>query len=380
MQHSQKLESLGVLAGGIAHDFNNLLQGVIGNADLALLDLDEAHGAHESMREIIRIAERAADLCQQMLAYSGRGKFVIKAVDLSELVLEMAHLLEVSIDKRVHLKFELGEGLPAVEVDVMQVRQVVMNLITNASDATEGREGVIRLRTGCVERTAAELDDALLGEHAPPGQFVFFEVEDDGSGMDEETRQRMFEPFFSSKSTGRGLGLAAVSGIVRGHKGALELRTEPGRGTLVRVLFPAVASPPERLDDSLDVRLISQGSGVVLLIDDEEPVRTFGARILERAGYRVITENDGQAGLETFRKNADSIRAVILDMTMPIMNGEETFAAIRELRADVPVILSSGFNESEAMGSFNGRGPTDFIKKPYRGAELAAMLQRVLKR
>lgn len=378
MQHAQKLESLGVLAGGIAHDFNNLLQGVIGNADLALLDLAPGHAARGSMEEVIRIAVRAAELCHQMLAYSGRGKFMIKAVDLSQLVREMAHLLEMSISKRAKLKYEFAEGLPAIEADVMQVRQVVMNLITNASDAIEKRGERIAIRTGETWRTSEELIRALLADEAPPGRFVYFEVEDDGIGMDEETRARMFDPFYTSKSTGRGLGLAAVSGIVRGHHGAIELWTAPGQGTLMRVLFPAVPTEAENLEPDLPTGEIPPGYGTILMVDDEESVRRSGRQILERAGYKVLTANDGREGVEMFKEHEAEIRAVVLDMTMPVLNGDEVFRALKAHAPGVRVILSSGFSEQEAMETFNGRGPAGFIHKPYRSGELTAMLHRVL--
>lgn len=378
MQHAQKLESLGVLAGGIAHDFNNLLQGVIGNADLALMDLGAAHPVRETMTEIIRIAERAAELCRQMLAYSGRGKFVIKAVDLSELVREMAHLLELSISKRAKLKYEFAPNLPAVEVDVMQVRQVVMNLITNASDAIEEQGGSIAVRTGEAERTAEQLASALMADEARPGRFVFFEVEDDGAGMDDATRSRMFDPFFTSKSTGRGLGLAAVSGIVRGHHGAIEMRSAPGQGTRMRVLFPATQAPAERLALDAEPVVAPRGRGTILIVDDDASVRDLGRGILERAGYRVLLASDGRQAVETFRRKRGEIRAVVLDMTMPGMNGEQTFRALMEADPELKVILSSGFSEQEALQSFDGRGPAGFLQKPYRGADLAGMLHRVL--
>jgi CheY-like chemotaxis protein len=304
---------------------------------------------------------------------------MIKAVDLSELVDEMAHLLELSISKRAKLQYEFADKLSAVEVDVMQVRQIVMNLITNASDAIEKRGGRIVIRTGQAERTAEEIVSALLGEGTEAGRFVYFEVEDDGSGMDEETCRRMFDPFFTSKATGRGLGLAAVSGIVRGHRGAIEIRTTPGEGTLMRVLFPATTVEPERLDPEPESGSVPRGHGTILMVDDEESVRRLGRQLLERAGYEVLSASDGREAVELFHRNAERIRAVVLDMMMPVMNGDEAFRALKDLAPGLPVILSSGFNEQEAMGSFNGRGPAGFIQKPYRSAELEAILHRVLK-
>ena len=229
MREVQKLESLGVLAGGIAHDFNNLLMSILGRADLALFSLSETSPACQHLEEIIRASHRAADLCRQMLAYSGKGRFVIGRFDMSEIVREMGEMLNVSISKNAMMQYSLAEGLPPVEVDATQIRQVVMNLITNASEALGDGQGIISVKTGVMECDEACLSGSYLDDKLPGGTYVYLEVSDTGCGMDSETLTRIFDPFFSKKFTGRGLGLAAVLGIVRGHKGAIKIYSEVGK-------------------------------------------------------------------------------------------------------------------------------------------------------
>jgi PAS domain S-box-containing protein len=378
MQHAQKLESLGVLAGGIAHDFNNLLTGILGNADLALSELSDLSPARQNLEEIETASRRAADLCRQMLAYSGRGKFVIRAVDLTEVVREMVHLLEVSISKKAILRFNFENNLPAVEADVTQLRQIVMNLITNASDAIGDRSGIISVATGAVQCDRAYLSETYLDDDLPEGCYVFVEVTDTGCGMDRETRVRIFEPFFTTKFAGRGLGLAAVLGIVRGHRGALKVYSELGKGSSFKALFPAVAATAEPMNEASRPRETWTGAGTVLVVDDEETVRALARRSLERHGFGVLTASDGVEGVAIFREHCDEIVAVLLDMTMPRMGGEDTFRELRRIRSEVRVILSSGYNEQEAISHFVGKGLSGFIQKPYQSRELIAKLREIL--
>ena len=378
IQQAQKLESLGVLASGIAHDFNNLLVGILGNADLALDQLSPAAPAHPCVKDIETAAKRAAELTRQMLAYSGKEQFVIEPLDLNEVVAEMTRLLEVSISKKVILKYNYADNLPLIEADATQIRQVIMNLITNASEAIGDQSGAISISTGATECDRACLSETYLHEELPEGLYVYLEVADTGCGMDEETRRKMFDPFFTTKSTGRGLGLSALLGTIRGHQGALKVHSQPGRGTTFKVLFPARDRPPAPRPQEPSEARAWRGGGSILLVDDEETVCTVGKRMLERAGFTVLTAPDGPQAVELFRQHADEIACVLLDLTMPHMDGEETFHELRRIRDDVRVIMSSGYNEQEVAQRFAGQGLAGFIQKPYRRADLLGKLQEVL--
>ena len=362
---AQKMESLGVLAGGIAHDFNNLLVGVLGNAGLAMAELPPESSAQPIIREIEIAGQRAADLARQMLAYSGKGRFVIQSIDLNALVLEMTTLLRVSINRSAIIRCELAATLPPVEGDATQLRQLVMNLVVNASDALGEAGGAIRVSTGLVHAKRATLNAAYLSPQLRAGEYVFLEVADTGIGMDAETRARIFDPFFTTKFTGRGLGLAAVQGIARGHKGAIRVQSEPGKGATFTLLLPAAAAntPPAPTIAAPAPAWVTAGS--VLVVDDEESVRTVTARALKLFGFAPILAADGQEGIDQFRKHQDEIVCVLLDMTMPRMNGEDAFAAIRQIRPDACVILTSGYSEQEATERLAGKGIAGFIQKPY---------------
>jgi PAS domain S-box-containing protein len=365
LQQTQKLESLGVLAGGIAHDFNNLLSGILGNADLALLELPPGAAARQPLEQVLAGARRAADLTKQMLAYSGRGRFVVETVELPLLVKEMGSLLEVSISKKNVLRYEFAGGLPAVDVDVAQIRQVVMNLILNAAEAIGDASGVIAVRIGATNCEATELAEYVLGETLAAGTYVYVEVVDTGSGMTPEVRSRIFEPFFSTKFAGRGLGLAAVLGIVRGHRGALRIESQPGHGTTFRVLLPAsTRSAPA------DSRRTSgphawRATGAVLVVDDEETVLATSRRMLQRMGFDVLAAGGGRRALQLLDEHGGQVRAVLLDLTMPDMGGEQTCTEIRRRWPDVPVIVSSGYTEYEVLPRFAAHARISFVQKPY---------------
>jgi PAS domain S-box-containing protein len=378
IQHAQKLESLGVLAGGIAHDFNNLLVSILGNAGLALMELPPGSPVRPTVKNIEAGALRAADLTRQMLAYSGKGKFLIQAVNLSLLVEEMAHLLEISISKKATFRTRLENNLPSIEADVVQIQQVVMNLITNASESLGDQRGDIVICTGSVEADRDYLSSTFFDENLPEGPYIFLEVTDNGCGMDKETLQRIFDPFFTTKFTGRGLGLAAVMGIVRGHRGAIKVYSEPGKGTSFKVLLPA--SPrPAQTGRVAEAAAVEPGFGTILVVDDEPGVRQVASRVLQKDGFTVITAPDGRTGVEMFREHAGAIRAVLLDLTMPDLSGEEVFRAIRAIRPDVRVILSSGYNEQETISLFQAKGLAGFIQKPYQPATLSGKVRQVLK-
>ena len=378
MLHSQKLESLGVLAGGIAHDFNNLLTGILGNADLAREELSPLAPARVSLHGIEVAARRAADLCRQLLAYSGRGRFLIQPINLQELVEEMGHLLSVSISKKVVLKFHFGQNLPAVEADATQLRQVVMNLIVNASEAIGERSGVISITTGLAHCDAAYLHGCFTSDGIKEGDFAYVEVADTGDGMDKATLDRIFDPFFTTKFTGRGLGLAAVLGIVRGHKGAIKVYSEKHRGSTFKLLFPVCEHTPIPLLSENHAPAHYRGKGLVLLADDEETIRNLGRRMLERWGFEVVVAEDGREAVDKFRARKDSIALVILDLTMPHLDGEACYRELRQVRPDVRVILSSGYNEQDVVNRFAGKGLAGFVQKPYTSEELLAKVREAL--
>jgi len=374
LRETAKLESLGVLAGGIAHDFNNLLVGIMGNASLALEVIAPDSSAHAMLDGVVKAGERAAMLTRQMLAYSGKGRFVIEPVDISALVVEMSPLLQSSIPRTVALGTDLDPALPPVEADSAQLQQVFMNLVINGAEACGDKSGVVSIRTA-----AQYVHEGRSGgfglPHVEQGEYVALEVSDTGSGMDEETRSRIFDPFFTTKFTGRGLGLSAVLGIVRAHQGAIDVWSESGRGTTFRVLFPAAERGWAIDADQKSELSASYGSGTVLIIDDEQMVRDMGRMTLERFGYRVFDAENGRNGAELFRRSAGSIDLIILDLTMPVMSGEDTLAELRRVRPDIAIILSSGFSETEARLRFQGCDLAGFLQKPYTALQLAEIVR-----
>ena len=365
IQHVQKLESLGILAGGIAHDFNNLLMGILGHADLAFLELPAHSPVRKHLHAIEDASRQAAELCRQMLAYSGKGRFVVQKVDLSGIVGDMAQMLRISISKKAALRLDLKRDLPPVEADATQIRQVIMNLVINASEALEDKDGTISLSTSVMNVDRTYLKEAYLDEGLPEGRYCCIEVSDTGCGMDEETRARIFDPFFTTKFTGRGLGMAAVLGIVRGHGGAIKVCSEPGRGTTIKVLFPAVTGRSDQVAGTGEEADGWSGSGGVLLVDDESTVLEVGGKMLKHLGFSVQTARDGKEALEIFKKDPGRFACVILDLTMPRLDGEQTFLEIRRISPDTPVIISSGYNEQEITQRFTGKALTGFIQKPY---------------
>jgi two-component system cell cycle sensor histidine kinase/response regulator CckA len=388
VQHAQKLESLGVLAGGIAHDFNNLLMTILGNADLALDDISPMSPARENLREIEKTAKRAAELAKQMLAYSGKGNFVIQPINLNELVSEMGHMLQVSISKKAVLKYNFADRLPLFEGDATQLRQVIMNLITNASDAIGDQSGIIAISTGAMDCSSDYLNTTTiaslpgLSDPLPEGVYVYVEVADTGCGMDMDTQQKLFDPFFTTKFTGRGLGMAAVQGIVRGHNGTIKVYSEVGKGTTFKVLFPVSENSAlvREYFGNKTQDATWRGQGTVLLVDDEESVRAVGKLMLEKIGFKVLTAADGRQALEVFNAHTDDIVCVLLDLTMPHLNGEEAFREMRHVRQNVKVIITSGYNENDATQRFIGKGLAGFIQKPYSFSLLAAKMRAVLEK
>jgi len=378
MQQAQKLESLGVLGGGIAHDFNNLLMGMLGHADLALTKLPKDTPGRENIEEVVSSAQRAADLANQLLAYSGEGKFVVETVNLSNVVKEMSNLLEVSISKKATLSFGLEGEIPAIKCDTTQIRQVVMNLIVNASDALENESGEISINTGTVHRTAADFADTYLGPKLPDGQYVYVRISDTGMGMDEETRNRIFDPFFTTKFAGRGLGLAAVMGIVRSHGGAIALESTPGEGTAFTVYLPATDEHIQERTPESDEGETWAGSGMILVADDEETVRDVAKMMLESIGFEVMTVTNGREAVDMFDEYPGRFRAVLLDITMPELGGVEAYHEMRKTDANIPIILSSGYNKQDEVEHVPDSHPPVFLKKPYRIESIRAAFRSLL--
>ena len=375
---TQKLESLGVLAGGIAHDFNNLLTGILGNSSLASLELAESSPIHDYLGQINQSSLRAADLCKQMLAYSGRGRFVVQKIDLNRLVDETTHLLQVSISKHAMMQFNFAAGLPSIEADATQLRQVVMNLVINASEAIGAKSGVIGLTTGLVRADRAYLGGTFAAQDLAEGNYVTLEVSDNGCGMNAETLARIFDPFFSTKFTGRGLGLAAVLGIMRGHHGALKVYSEPGRGTTFKLLFPCAAGVADPTRPVIQAKPSWRGQGKVLVVDDEETIRTTALRMLKVLGFESELASNGREAVEALRAKPGSYALVLLDLTMPVMDGEQAFTELRQVQPDLRVVLMSGYNRQEAVARFTGKGLASFLQKPFSMEALTEVMQGVL--
>jgi PAS domain S-box-containing protein len=370
---AQKLESLGVLAGGLAHDFNNLLTGVLGNAGLARADLPPGSPALACLEQIEEAGLRAAELCRQMLAYAGKGRFVVAPADLSAVVHETAPLLRLSLPPGARLELRLAAGLPPVLADSSQLRQVVMSLVQNAGEALADGAGVVAVETARLRAGPDDLAGGPLGAGLPEGEYAALTVSDSGCGMSEEVRRRIFEPFFSTKFTGRGLGLAAVLGIVRAHRGALRVDSRPGAGSTFRLLFPGQVWPAPPPPPPPPAR-----GGTVLVIDDEEAVRQVAARILRSAGLRAEVARDGREGLERLAALGDEVRLVLLDLTMPGLGGEGTYRELRRLRPAVPVVLMSGFSEGDLSERFASAGLAGFLQKPFRPDDLLRRVRAAL--
>jgi signal transduction histidine kinase/ActR/RegA family two-component response regulator len=367
---AQKLDSLGMMAGGIAHDFNNLLVGVLGNAELALQEAPEDSKLHQQLDGISKASRRAGELCRQLLAYSGHGQIVVIPADLSELVEDMASLLSVSVSRQCQLKMNLADALPAVEADVTQLRQVIMNLTTNASEAVGDAAGTVSVRTGTKMCSREDLADYIADDDIAPGAYVYVEVEDSGCGIEHESLKQMFEPFFSTKFAGRGLGLAAVRGIARSHRAVIAVSSELGSGTCIRVLFPASAAEAKTIREDVLVPVQEDVEGTVLVVDDEPDVLEVMEQILILAGYSVVTARDGYDAMDVFEQRHEELRAVILDMTMPGLSGKEAYEQMRGITAAIPIVLASGYSEEEVIERIGDVSAPLFLQKPFQSKEL----------
>jgi len=379
MQQAQKLESLGVLAGGIAHDFNNLLVGILGNACM----LSEEMPANSSQRDVVenlmQASERAAHLTRQMLAYSGRGRFNIERLNLEVQVRQILALIDASIPKGVKLELNFQPDLPRIEADAGQIQQLIMNLAINGAEAIGPEGGVVSISITLREIDKGYVRDNLAGDPISPGAYIVPEVHDTGIGMDSATQAKIFDPFFTTKFTGRGLGLAAVQGIVRGHKGALTIYSELGKGSTFKVFLPVAASEEKIQENANSSYTDFTGEGTILVVDDEELVQRTLLTALTKYGYTVLTAGNGPDAIRMVGEMQDRISLVLLDMTMPIMSGEETLKGLQAIRRDIPVIATSGYNELEALKRF-GHGISGFIQKPYTPKSLAERIRTVLEK
>jgi signal transduction histidine kinase len=383
LRRAQKLESLGLLAGGVAHDFNNLLTGIMGNASVAMEMLGGESRVRPMLHEILRTSQRAADLTRQLLAYAGKGKFLIEPLDVSELVRDISELLRSSVPRTIELALDLDGKLPPVEGDSSQLQQLVMNLILNAVEAAGVQPGTVRVSTSVRQVRPANRPGGFRPDAPVPGVYVQVEVRDDGCGMNEATKAQIFDPFFTTKFTGRGLGLAAALGIVRGHKGSIAVSSSEGNGSTFTVLLPALqveagSHAPTSGAGSQPVAR-SQG-GSVLVIDDEDIVRRSARTMLEHFGYSVFEAANGQDGTDLFSRLHDRISCVLLDLTMPRMDGPEVWRYIRRIRPDMRIVISSGFDETEARKQFGDAQGLDFIQKPYTATALARKVAAAMER
>jgi len=375
LEHVQRLESLGVMAGGIAHDFNNILTAIMGNAGLAERKLERDSPALKHVSRINKASHRATELCSQMLAYSGKGDFIVKPINLSELVAEISRLIEVSISRKVTIREKLKEDLPAIDADIGQMQQVIMNLITNAGEAVGENSGLISLSTGVMDADRSLLERIAFGQGLPEGEYVYLEVSDTGCGMDEETKKKIFDPFYTTKFTGRGLGMSAIQGIVRGHRGAITFETEVGKGSTFRVLFPTVDKKPVVVSDESAVIKNWRGEGLILVVDDDEAVSETACQMLKDIGYTVITASDGLEGLEQLKRFGDTVDAVLMDITMPRMDGIRCFSEMKRIRPDIKVVMSSGYSEQDATSRLPDESVAGFIQKPYTHDQLADVMK-----
>ena len=378
LRQAQKLESLGVLAGGIAHDFNNLLSAIGGNLELAQLNMRPEPAAAPFLIRIEKILKRASELTRQMLAYSGKGRLVVKQLNLNQIAEEMPRLLEVSISKRVRLDYRFAPDLPPIEADGTQLLQVIMNLVTNASESIGDRDGTITLTTGTEHLANPQDQVESHGWSLAPGQYVTLEVADTGCGMSPETRRRLFDPFFTTKFSGRGLGLSAMLGILKGHSAGIRIRSREGEGSCFKLYFPACAAgaPPEPANPP--ARRARVATGNILLVDDEPDILEATAELLAAMDFKVVMARDGLEAVELFQASPGAFSLVLMDLTMPRMDGREAFQLMRAREPDLKIVLCSGFNELDVARDFPCTSLAGFLQKPYTFQSLRDVVQQAL--
>jgi PAS domain S-box-containing protein len=377
VRSQQKFESIGLLAGGIAHDFNNLLVGIMGGTSFALQTINAAHPAYAMLNVAVRSSERAAHLVQQLLAYAGKGRFLVEPVNLSALLRETSDLLHASIPKSVALDLKLDPEVPTIEANSGQVQQLIMNLILNAAESIDDRGGEVKAKTFVRDIQNSEDYCNALGYAIAPGKYIGLEVSDNGCGMDSDTRTKIFEPFFTTKFTGRGLGLAAVQGIVRSLHGLIDVTSAPGQGSVFTILLPAreirgvgTSKTPRKSAPA--------GKAGILVIDDEEVVRTTTKAVLERGGFRVLLAEDGNTGLDMLRNRRGEVDLVLLDMSMPGKSGIQVLREIRLFDSTIPVLVASGYSEDQVAKRFEGSRISGILQKPFSSERLVESVASVL--
>jgi PAS domain S-box-containing protein len=376
MHQAQKYESLGILAKGIAHDFNNLLMVILGNSDIALHGLPEDSKAASSIQRIKKTALRSSDLVRQMLTYSGKGRFVLEPIALNTIIKDMQDLLHSSVSKKASLDYDLGKPLAVIEGDLTQIRQVILNLVTNASEALGDRSGRIVVRTSLRTLSKKDLQKMSLSNDARTGNFVQLEVSDEGAGIPPSELSKIFDPFYSTKFPGRGLGLSSVLGIMRELNGYLDVTSQVGVGTQVALGFPTADEPHREIEERTPEPSDWQGKGTLLIVDDEEEVMDVARQFLELLGFDTLQANNGKVAVEKYREMKDKIDVVLLDLTMPEMDGEETYRHLRAINPDINVIIASGYEESEIRERFRGLPLMGVIQKPFQFAELQTRMQQ----
>lgn len=382
IQHAQKMESLGVLAGGIAHDFNNILQIILANVNMMQRLAAEYGNLHFFIENIEKSVLRAASLTRQMLAYSGKAHVSPERMDINNVVREMVRLIQSSMAKNIEIKMELMRGLPAIEGDIAQIQQVIMNIVINACEALDKKQGgVVTVKSMVQYCTEVYLRENQALNMCKEGDYVCLEVADSGCGMDKETQTRLFEPFFSTKFTGRGLGMAAVLGIMRSHEGSILIDSVPGRGTTIQVLFPILSTHAADLGESSPVVLSPppEDAGTILFVDDEPEMVELSALSLRQLGYKVFTASDGVEAIEIFKQHCGKIDCVLLDLSMPRMDGAQALTELRRIKPDVRIVFMSGWAEQELEMRFADKHVQGYIEKPYDIDTLAQKLKDALR-
>ena len=371
IRQTQRLESVGILTGGMAHDFNNLLVGIIGNADLAMTETPPDSPANYYLKEIIRISKELSHLTQELLTYAGKEKTFVKPISITTLIKNIDTLIELSISKKIIVKYDLDENLPLINADPTHIQQLIINLVSNAAEAIGEKSGVITIITKHMYCDSKYWQTTYFGEHCKEGDYVYLEIIDNGTGISKDIRERIFEPFFTTKFTGRGLGLSAVAGIVQAYHGSIKIYTELGKGTSFKIFFPAINAKTSHRNTTSYTHYTQEqqksetNKKQILVVDDEKLVRDTVKNMLEIGGYQVLLATNGEEAIDTYTRNQDKIDLVILDMSMPVMDGEETFRELRRINPEVKVILTSGYNEKDVLERFIGKGLTGFIQKPF---------------
>ncbi len=381
MQKAQTFKSMGVLAGGVAHDFNNMLTAILGNAYVALIDLPETEPARKYVENIKGAAKRATELSNQMLAYSGKGKFVIDTIDINKIIKEMTNLISSTISKKIVVHFKLKDSPLLIDADATQIRQIVLNLITNATESIGDNSGKIILSTKAVKCDEEQLRNVYFNEDVSEGDYAMLEVTDTGMGMDKETLEKVFDPFFTTKFTGRGLGMSSVLGIINGHKGAINVESKLGHGARFTILLPRSKEKKPTLNNFDTEELDDWNvSGTILIVDDEQSVSDVASDMIEKLGLNTLVVNDGLSAIEIFRKNASVIDCVLLDLSMPLMDGKECLKELQKIRKDVKVILTSGYDKHEFSQRMTDSGIVGFVQKPFSMVSLKRAIMSALER